>query len=41
MKAKIKRTVKGIKENTTLNEYTGFIFISNKILKNENPYKRD
>ena len=39
MKAKIKRTVR-IKENTTLDEYTGFIFISNKILKNENPYKQ-
>ena len=38
MKAKIKRKIR-IQECTSLKEYTGFIFVSNKILVNENPYK--
>jgi hypothetical protein len=38
MRSKIKRCVR-IKENTSLEEYTGFIFVSNKILKYNNPDK--
>ena len=39
MKAKIKRKIR-LHENVSLKEFTGFIFVSNKILQNENPYKK-
>ena len=39
MKANIKRKIR-IHENVSLKEFTGFIFVSNKILQNENPYNK-
>jgi hypothetical protein len=38
MKAKIKRCIR-IKENTSLEEYTGFIFVSNQIIHHKNTSK--